>query len=144
MLSQSGAPLLTVRQFAQRHGVAVRTVERWQEDGHLSGVVRLDSGNLIPDQPRPAIGRRAAAAPEPLEQRALAVPAPAALEQGPRNLAEALALLPAFLTLEDAARLLGIPVVRIKENPERFAAEPVDDRRQLMVPARVVREVAGI
>jgi hypothetical protein len=143
MTTTDGAPMLTVKQFAQRHGVAVRTVERWQEDGHLRGVVRTDTGNLIPDQPRPAIGRRAAAAAEQ-PQRALAVPAPAQLDGAPRSLLEALALMPAFLTLEDAARLLGIPPIRITENPERFEAEPVDDRRKLMVPARVVRQVAGI
>lgn len=60
------------------------------------------------------------------------------------TLAAALSVLPAFLTLEQASRLLGIPQARIEDNAERFDAEPVGPWRRLMVPARVVREIAGI
>jgi len=53
-------------------------------------------------------------------------------------------VLPAFLTLEQASRLLGIPESMIRRHAERFGVELVGVRGVPMVPQRVVRAVAGI
>ena len=146
MTMPDDAPMLTVKGFAERRGVDERSVQRWLKAGRLVGAVHLDTGWLIPDQPRP--GRKAPAEPaayqDTAEQGALVVRAPAQLAKPPGSLAEALAIATAFLTLEEAAQLLGIPVSGIRRNAERFEVERVGPRGAAMVPARVVRHVAGL
>ena len=141
MTMSDDAPMLTVRQFAEAHGVTKRSVERWLEEGRLHGVQRLDSGNLIPYQPRPTSSRPSAA---PAAGQALAVPTLTQLAPVPGSLLDALAQKPAFLTLEEAAQFLGIPQTAIRRGVERFGLERVGERGAYMVPQRIVRDVAGL
>lgn len=136
---------LTVRTFAQRNGVDERTVQRWLKAGKLPGAVKTNRGWTIPANavaPAPDTPAPPAAA----GGRELAVRTPAALEPAvlPRNLAEALDAYPAYLPLAVAARLLGVAVRRIRENPEAFGAVPYGRFDALLVPARTVRETAGL
>lgn len=143
--------MLTVRQYAQEVERDERTVQRWLRDGKLPGVVQTNHGWLIPSgTPRPESRKPPAAPVDNAEASAARPPAREVVTQSrvalsqATSLAGALDQLPAFLPLEIAARLLGVPEVRIKEDPERFAAEPVDERRRLMVPQHVVRKIAGL
>jgi hypothetical protein len=60
------------------------------------------------------------------------------------GLAAALDKHPALLSLEQASRLLGIPERAIRRHAEQFGAVPWGPRGTLVVPARVVRELAGL
>jgi hypothetical protein len=149
MTTQTYPHLIDARQFATMHGVHERTVQRWATDGELPGATKgPDKRWYIPaDAMRitPLPGTTPAdMSPTRRDVAVVADTSPTRRDVGGDTLADALAVLPAFLTLEQASRLLGVPPVRIKENPERFGAEPVDERRQLMVPARIVREIAGL
>ena len=133
---------MTVRTFAQLCEVDERTVQRWLKAGRLPGATKTNRGWVIPaDAKAPAQDDEPTAPTAPT--RAVVAPVAQRAVQG-ASLSEALATLPAFLPLEVAALLLGVPVARIKENPERFEAEPLDAFRRLVVPARVVREIAGL
>jgi len=134
-------------QFAHIHRVDARTVQRWCKAGEVPGAVKLpDGGWQIPADAmriKPLPGTDVT----PTSSRRDGVVGPditSRRDDVGDTLAGALSVLPAFLTLEQASRLLGIPAARIKENPERYEAEPVDVFRRLMVPARIVRDIAGI
>jgi hypothetical protein len=150
-------------QYAEHRGKELRTVRRWLKDGWLPGAVQYPDGRW--DIPRDAIEQKPLIPPTPratsngqavspvasgvvsLARHAangtLVVQGASSDGQG-LSLAEALDKLPAFLTVRQAARLLGISAARIKDNPRRFQAEPIGRGDSLMVPAKVVRETAGI
>jgi len=138
-------------QFARIHRVTTRTVQRWCEAGEVPGAVKhLDGGWQIPSdamriKPLPGTGTATTAT----RRDDVAVASDTTTRRDSvgdvgATLAAALSVLPAFLTLDQASRLLGVSKARITENPERFDAEPLDSYRRLMVPARVVRDIAGI
>lgn len=133
-------------QFAHIHRVDARTVQRWCKAGEVPGAVKLpDGGWQIPTDAmriKPLPGTDVAATRR--DDVGVVASTPTRRDDVGATVAGALSVLPALLTLEQASRLLGIPEVRIKENPERFDAEPLGERRQLMVPARVVRYEAGL
>jgi hypothetical protein len=138
---------LDAAQFARIHRVEPRTVQRWCAAGEVPGAVKLPDGgwHIPPDAMRikPLPGTDVAATRRD-DVGAVAADTTTRRDDVGDTLAGALSVLPAFLTLQQASRLLGIPVVRIEEDPDRFEAERVDDRRRYMVPARVVRSIAGI
>ena len=138
---------MTVRTFAQLCDVDERTVQRWLRDGRLPGAVKTNRGWVIPSTTvmPPGFGGTPPPPPPsgPASASALVAPVqPAAVQGG--SLSEALATLPAFLPLEVAALLLGIPESGIRRNAEALGAVPYGQRGRLVVPARTVREIAGL
>ena len=133
-------------QFAHIHRVDARTVQRWCKAGEVPGAVKLPEGGWhIPSDAmriKPLPGTDVSTTRR--DDVGVVASTPTRRDDVGDTLLGALSVLPAFLTLEQASRLLGVPVARIRENPERFEAEPLDDRRRLMVPARVVRHEAGL
>jgi hypothetical protein len=138
-------------QYAEHVGVQTRTVERWLAAGELPGADKVNGRWHIPADTARQIklnGNSHTPTPDmsadmtPTRRSDVGVSVPGV------TLAEALDKLPAFLTLAQASRLLGVSPLRITENPDRFEAERVgrlgSGGRSLMVPARVVRQIAGI
>jgi hypothetical protein len=133
-------------QFAQIHRVNERTVQRWCKDGEVPGAVKMPDGGwqIPPDAMRIKPLPGTDVTPTRRDDVGVVASTPTRRDDVGDTLAGALSVLPALLTLEQASRLLGVPVARIRENPDRFEAEPLGERRQLMVPARVVRYWAGL
>jgi hypothetical protein len=133
-------------QFAHIHRVDARTVQRWCKAGEVPGAVKLPDGGwqIPPDAMRikPLPGTDVTTTRR--DDVGVAASTPTRRDDVGDTVAGALSVLPAFLTLEQASRLLGVPQPRIRENPERFKAEPVGRDHSLMVPAHVVREIAGL
>lgn len=130
--STASLQLLTLQGYVDRTGKTERTVRRWLAAGDLPGA-RKDRGGqwMIP----------ADAVYTPGAGAALALVEP---EPEPVSLAGELDALPALLALVDASRLLGVTEYAIRRNREFFGAVRLGPRGSLVVPASVVRELAGL
>ena len=137
---------LTLEAYCQRHNLGERTVRRWLAAGELPGASK-DSGSwMIPAnaQRQPGAGGQQVAT-----QPAAAPAGTIAMQQVPASLAGQLEGLPAYLHLEDAARLLGIDAGVIVRNADHFGAVRWGDltpgrRRAWRVPQATVRAIAGL
>ncbi len=89
------------------------------------------------------VGEVGALVPQQYGQGLTIVPDPEPLVDEPLLLEE-LDDLPAFLTVAQASRFLGIPQAQIVANAGRFEAEPIGTQGSLRVPQRVVRSLAGM
>jgi len=145
-------------QYAEHRGTTLRTVRRWLTDGWLPGATQYPDGRW--DIPRDAIEQKPLIPPTPkassngqgvspdtsgvvsVTRHGDMVAAPSG-GQGD-TLAEALDKLPALLPLDVASRLLGIPKKAVERHAEELGALPWGYGDSLMVPARVVRELAGL
>ena len=118
--------MVGVKQYAELHHAGERTVRTWLADGRLHSAVK--HGNVWMIDPND----------EPAEPQAVQhVPHGATLD------AE-LASSPAFLELEQASRLLGIGVAAIRRHRDYFELVPFGPNGSLVMPAAVVRRVAGV
>jgi hypothetical protein len=145
-------------QYAEHRGKELRTVRRWLRDGWLPGAVQYPDGRW--DIPRDAIEQKPLIPPAPRASRNGQAVSPdtsgvvsvtrhgdmvAASSGGQAvGLADALDKHPALLSLEEASRLLGIPETAIRRHADHLGAVPWGPRGTLVVPARVVRELAGL
>jgi hypothetical protein len=133
--------MLTRAQYAAHHGKSDRTVQRWLERELLPGVQKTPAGEWrIPSDVLPLLdehtGRTVATTP-----RAVAPAAPRAW-----TLDAALSVLPAYLTVEQAANLLGLNERTVLRNAPRWDGEKIggESGRAWMIPAAAVRKVAGL
>jgi hypothetical protein len=136
---------LDAAQFARMNYVDTRTVQRWCAKGEVPGAVKLpDGGWQIPADAmriKPLPGTDTATRRDNVADVADTT---TRRDDVGVTLAATLSLWPAFLTLEQASRVLGIPQSAIRRGRDRFEVEPVGENGALMVPQRVVREIAGI
>lgn len=142
-------------QYAEYRGKELRTVRRWLADGWLPGAVQYPDGRW--DIPRDAIEQKPLIPPAAKTPRNGQAVSPdvsgvvsvsrhgdtAPARQG-ESLAAELDKRPALLSLDQAALLLGIPESAIRRHAEELGAVPWGPRGTLVVPARVVRELAGL
>jgi hypothetical protein len=145
--------MLGVKQYAERRrslglaGGGERTVRTWLADGRLHGARQMHGVWMIPANEEPA---------EPMTTGEL-VAAPAAhaadvqpfyprgsSELGAYLVERGLADAPAFLELELASRLLGVGVGAIRRHRDYFELVPFGPNGSLVMPAAVVRRVAGL
>ena len=127
-------------QYATHVGKSERTVLRWLRDGQLPAAVKTPDGQWF----IPADAVHQVTSPDMSVTRQVTRQADAGVnEQGP-SLAEYLDRHPALLSLEAASRLLGIPESAIRRHAEDLGAVPWGPRGTLVVPARVVRGLAGL
>jgi hypothetical protein len=140
--------------FARARGVTLRTVERWLGDGELPEAVKDSRGrwsipaDAMRQQPLPGTdmspSRRGVTGPTRTDM------SPSRRDMSaPDSLTAALDQLPALLSLEQASRVLGIPVSVVREQANQLQARPwgrrrANGERALVIPARVVRELAGL
>jgi hypothetical protein len=145
-------------QYAEHRNTTERTVRRWLKDGWLPGATQYPDGRW--DIPRDAIEQK------PLFPTSTAAPANgydvpgvsgvmSVARQGDRlsvldggqgpTLAEALDRLPALLSVKQAAPLLGLSENEVIDHAEELDAVRWGRRgRGLKIPARVVRDLAGL
>lgn len=129
--------MLGVKQYAEHVGAGERTVRTWLADGKLTGARKLNGVWMIPADDRPVESASAgelATLPQAVRH----------LPQVPAGLGAELAGAPAFLELELAAHLLGIPVSAVRRHREYFELVPFGERGRLVMPAARVRTIAGL
>jgi len=150
--------LLNLEQYRAAVGAASggnppseRTVRRWIADDRMPGLeLAADGSWLIPADAEPGAKgahprpqqRSSHVAPSQAVDRVTAA-APARRPAVP-TLPALLAEQPAYLDLDTASQLLGIPVRAIRRNRDHFGAVPFGDRGRLVVPQSVVRAIAGV
>lgn len=130
---------LSLNAFAEQRGVTVRTVRRWLADLRLPGATLTAGSWQIPADTELA---------DPAPRHAQLVPVENTMTPPPLpvlSLAEQLDLLPAFLTIEQAATQLGIPASQIRNPNNRSLFKPVSvgPRGALMIPQAVIRNLRG-
>ena len=146
-----GAHLVTAEQWATAHGVALRSVRRYLQKGKLPTAVMEGGRWMIPLD---AEVEHQAAQGTVVRQAPAAAPA---TTQAPRARATATMTLEgelggqtAYLDLETASRLLGIPADVVVRHREEFGTvrygdlDPSTRRRAWVVPASTVRAIAGL
>jgi hypothetical protein len=131
--------LLPVTQYAAHHNKTDRTVRRWLKDDLLPGAVLQDGKWMIPADVLPM--PTSAPTGSVVTTRA---PDPAATP--PSTLAGALDQLPAYLTTDQAAHLLGLKPYTVARHAKRWGGERLGgpNGQAWMIPAAAVRTVAGL
>lgn len=127
------AHLITITAYATAISKSRKTVTRMIDDGRLPGARKVDGVWLIPADAEPldAPSTNAVATidhrqPEPMP-----------------TLLEILEQKPVYLTLEEAAGLLGIPEGALRRNREYFSVEPFGPHGSLVVPQSTIRALRG-
>lgn len=153
--SDSPAPgtMLPAAQWAELHGVSLRSARRYLSNDALRGAEKRQGAWYIPAEttpPTPGSHTRPAGT-ELAHQGPAAAPAPRQARAGAEPTLEgSLATQPAYLDLETAARLLGVEPGVITRNPELFGAQRLGERaanrgrRAWLVPQATVRTTAGL
>lgn len=155
--------MLSVSEYAERHNVSTRTIKRWLAGSgvfELPGAVKdpasgewripadaIQQARSVPaDVSKPADHSEVSPAALQLVQTApgQVVPFQPAVEAPEPTLREDLDDEPGFLSIENAARYLGIPQAQIRANPERFQLEAVGVNGSLRVPQKVIRRIMGV
>lgn len=132
---------MNLMEYTAHVGATERTVRRWLAADELPGAMLDDRGAWS----IPADARRVQRLPAPTDRAQVArntsgqVTAPAT----PATLADALAVLPAFLDVETAARLMDVGRHALVSDP-MFRAARVGPNGAWRIPAAVVREAAGL
>jgi hypothetical protein len=135
--------MLGVKDYAARHNAGERTVRTWLADGRLHGARKLNGVWMIPADERPADPLQAYAGDE-IAVQLLGEHAVQHVPHVPAGLVAELAEAPVFLPLELAAHLLGISEHAIRRHRDYFELVPFGPNGSLVMPARVVRTVAGL
>ncbi|UOE45288.1 helix-turn-helix domain-containing protein [Agromyces larvae] len=128
--------MVTVAEYARQRGITERTVRRWLAAGELSAARQLRGRWMIPADAEPVAHESAS-----LERPRTSTPRPA---RPPLTLSAALDESPVFLTIETAARLLGVSEHAVRANRETFGVVRLGAHGSLVVPQRVLREFAGL
>lgn len=134
--------MLGVKAYAEHVKAGERTVRTWLADGRLASAVKLDGAWMIRASDRPGEPAAAGAGDElvpAVRQAVQHMP-----QSSPWGLSHELELAPAFLELDAAARLLGIPAGAIRRHRDYFELVPFGERGRLVMPAAKVREIAGL
>ncbi|WP_332065028.1 hypothetical protein [Agromyces sp. CCNWLW203] len=136
LLDPSAAPtqMLTLEGYIAHSGKTERTVRRWLADDELPGAKkRPDGAWMIPADAVRTIGHAG---------RDVVSIGGDSQVTAPVSLTSLLDEQPALLPLDVAARLLGTSEYSIKSNRDMFDVRRIG--RGLVVPQRVVRELAGL
>lgn len=125
---------LTAAQYADQAGASERTVKRWLADGELPGATKDERGRwLIPADTT----RTPGADVVPLAPRHMTRPM-TTQQPGPE-----LDALPSFLSIDQAAHILGITAYAIRKHREYFDAQPFGPNGALVIPLATIRKVRG-
>lgn len=136
--------LLTTAQYREATGLAERTLKRYLADGKIPGASKDAEGRWrIPATAMPPVTGPAPVRTELSAELVAHRAARRELEAQP-TLADVLARASAYVDLEQAARLLGVTEYAIRHNPDRFGVERFGPNGSMVVPLRIIREVAGL
>jgi hypothetical protein len=127
-------PLITITAYAAAIGKSRKTVTRMIDDGRLPDARKIDGVWSIPADAVP-LDAPSTNAVTSFEQHQ-------PFERMPTVL-EVLDQAPVFLTLEDAATLLGIPEGALRRNREYFGLVPFGPHGSLVMPQATIRGLRG-
>jgi len=139
MSNISPIAVLTRDEFAKAQGVSSKTITRYLDARRIPGAEFRDGRWNIPanaqiqDTPAPTL------ATVPRQSRDMSRDSPE-----PVTLTELLNAQPAYLPVDIAARLLGVPESAIRRRPSRFGAVKFGPHGSLLVPQAAVRSIAGL
>lgn len=124
-------PALKILDYAQRVGVDHRTVREWLRRGLLPGAYKDGSGRWW--IPADAVRQDTPVAPrqEPITSGVVEIVAP---PEG--RSVSAPAFIPLYMSLDDAAPLLGVTAYQIAQHPDEFGVVPWGPNGSLVVPVR--------
>jgi hypothetical protein len=133
--------LITITAYATASGKSRKTVTRMIDDGRLPQARKVDGVWVIPADAVP-LDASSTNTVATIDYRQ-----PAALELV-TSVLDVLEQMPAYLTLTQAARLLGVPRAAIEENPDLFDAVAIgrmtpDGERAWMIPQATIRRIRG-
>lgn len=135
---------MNAAQYADHVGASERTVLRWLKAGELPAATKTPDGRwFIPADAVRQVRSSPVSPDMSVTRQGDVVRANGAAAQ-PASLGEALDRRTALLSLEDASTLLGIPESAIRRHAEQLGALPWGPRGTLVVPARTVRNLAGL
>ena len=129
------AAYLTAAQYATAIGMSLRNVKRWLEDGELPGAFKDERGWwMIPaDAERSAVANDVVAISPRTRPTTQAVSHPAGMIDA----------MPSFLTIEQAAQVLGISRHAIATHREYFGVVPFGANGSLVVPLATIKRIRG-
>lgn len=132
-------PLIPITAYASTIGKSRKTVTRMIDDGRLPAARKVEGVWVIPADAEPLD------APSTNAVATIDYQRPA--ERMPSVL-EVLEQMPAYLSIADAARLLGIPRGAIDEDPAAFDVVEIgrrlpSGRRARMIPQATIRRILG-
>jgi len=133
-LSYDNNTLVTAATYAELVDVAERTVKRWLADDELPGAVKDERGRwLIPSgvERVPRTGDVVQLQLRDVEPISYQAPAPT------------VEALPSFLTLDDAAAILGISRHAIATHRDYFGVVPFGPNGSLVVPLATIKRIRG-
>ncbi|MBD3941968.1 hypothetical protein IF188_09700 [Microbacterium sp. NEAU-LLC] len=138
-LTYDTTPALPAAKYAELVGKTERTVKRWLEDDELPGAYKDDRGRwMIPvgaeRTPRPA-GDVVQLQPQQSIEHLV--------DTGVRRAIDAAAALPSFLTLDQAAEILGISRHAIATHRDYFGVVPFGANGSLVVPLATIKRIRG-
>lgn len=129
--------LLSIDQYADRHNISRRTImRRLATPEGIPGAIKQGKQWSIPaDAPMPGTGHGTVARTD----RPAAAPVPSA-----PSLTAILDGSTAYLSIEDAARLMGLTEYAVRSNREFFEGQPFGPAGSIVIPQSTVRRIAGI
>lgn len=122
--------LATAEGYAQAQGITVRTVKRWLAAGELPGATKDELGRwMIPNDAQRTTGELVTmenAMTRPMTSQPVTLDA-----------------LPSFLTVDEAAQILGISRHAIATHREYFDVVPFGPHGSLVVPLATIKRIRG-
>lgn len=139
-LTYDTTAVVTAAQYAERAGTTERTVKRWLAADELPGAYKDERDRwMIPVDavrtPRPA-GDVVQLQPRPDTH-------PAGRELDVQRAVDVAAALPSFLTVDQAAEILGISRHAIAKHREYFGVVPFGANGSLVVPLATIKRIRG-
>jgi hypothetical protein len=131
-MSYDTTPYLTAAQYAAAVDVSERTVKRWLQDHELPGAAKDERGRWM--------------IPAEAERRTRAgdlVPMSRPTTRPTTDVSQTVDALPSFLTLDEAAQILGISRHAIATHRDYFDVVPFGANGSLVVPLATIKRIRG-
>jgi hypothetical protein len=155
MEAEIPAETLSLNEYAEAVGAHPRTIKRWLANAEIPDAFRdpfSKEWRFPPDAPR--VQRATETAPTSFEVAVSGAngqmmippqwfPHPGEIHEDEPTRLEMLDEESAFLTVERAAKFLGVPQAQIRANAETFDLMPVGISGSLMVPKSTIRRFEG-
>lgn len=130
--------MMAAADYADLIQVSERTVKRWLADGELPGAMKDERGRWL----IPSTAERTASPAEVVTlDRPMTSPMTGVEVTHPAQMS--LDILPSFLTIDQAAQILGISRHAIATHREYFDVVPFGSNGSLVVPLATIKKIRG-
>jgi hypothetical protein len=136
MTQDNAMPYLTAAQYADAIAKNIRTVKRYLEDGERPGAVKDERGRWM----IPANARRTEGAGELVTMTRPRTSPTTEMTSHPAGMIDAM---PSFLTIDQAAQILGISRHAIATHREYFDVVPFGPNGSLVIPLATIKRIRG-